>query len=453
MKLPSLALLTRTGWAIGSVAYTQVLRFGANVIMARLVAPEVFGVMAIINSLRTGAELLSDVGIGQNIVASRRGEEVAFLNTAWTMQIVRGLLIAVVLAIGSIPLSRIYPHGEIGPMIALSSLVLVVAGAQSVGKFVAQKRKNIRRLALLEMVVSTLSIVIQIALVWKWPTPWALIWGAIISTILGASASFVASPDVRLRFAFDRSAAREIVGFGKWVFLTSLVYFGATNFDRLYLGTAITLGALGVYSVARSMSEALGVLILRAGDMIVFPAVAGVSDRTTLRGRLAFNRLPLLIVVALAIALLVSTSDLVIALLYNARYQNAAYMLPLLALGLWFTVLATIGESTMLGIAKPMYSAIANAMKLAWLVVFVPLGAATFGPVGAVIAVASSDLARYTGASVGLKIEELSLFWQDALGTILLIVAIVGFRETLSLVGLATNFPTWVEGLAHLAMP
>ncbi|MEM9567949.1 MAG: oligosaccharide flippase family protein, partial [Cyanobacteria bacterium P01_E01_bin.34] len=80
-------------WTVAAFGSQQVLRFASNLILTRLLIPEFFGLMALVNSLRLGLELFSDVGIGQNIIQSPRGEDPLFLNTAWSIQIIRGILL------------------------------------------------------------------------------------------------------------------------------------------------------------------------------------------------------------------------------------------------------------------------------------------------------------------------------------------------------------------------
>jgi hypothetical protein len=90
------ASLLRGGlWAMGGYAASQGLRFAANLVLARILAPDALGVLFIVNTIRVGVELLTDLGIEQSIVHNERGLQPAFLRTAWTLQVLRGEAIAV----------------------------------------------------------------------------------------------------------------------------------------------------------------------------------------------------------------------------------------------------------------------------------------------------------------------------------------------------------------------
>ena len=78
-------MIVRLSWTTGSFGLIQLLRLVNNVVLARLLSPPLFGLMLIVNSIRTGVELLSDVGINQNIVSNRKGHTPVFYDTAWTI--------------------------------------------------------------------------------------------------------------------------------------------------------------------------------------------------------------------------------------------------------------------------------------------------------------------------------------------------------------------------------
>ena len=78
-------------WTIASYGGSQILRFGSNLILTRLLLPELFGLMGLAYVFIVGVHLFSDIGLGPSIIQNKRGEESEFINTAWTMQIILGL--------------------------------------------------------------------------------------------------------------------------------------------------------------------------------------------------------------------------------------------------------------------------------------------------------------------------------------------------------------------------
>src|SRR3954465_8548162 len=91
----------------------QLLRLLNNVILARILAPPIFGLMAVVNAIRTGVELLSYVGIMQNIISSPRGEAPLFYDPAWTLQALRGLVLAALCMLLAVPIAYVFQYPEL----------------------------------------------------------------------------------------------------------------------------------------------------------------------------------------------------------------------------------------------------------------------------------------------------------------------------------------------------
>src|SRR5258708_36511693 len=108
MKISIGFLLRGTIWTIGAYGISQVLRLVTNIFLARLLAPDIFGTMLIVYSLRTGLELISDVGIGQNIVYNKNAENPDFYNTAWSLQLIRSVVLWLVFLAAAVPIARFY---------------------------------------------------------------------------------------------------------------------------------------------------------------------------------------------------------------------------------------------------------------------------------------------------------------------------------------------------------
>jgi O-antigen/teichoic acid export membrane protein len=100
-------------WTVAGYGAGQILRFGSNLVLTRLLAPELFGLMALVNIFIIGLHLFSDVGVGLNVVQNKRGDEPAFLNTAWTIQVIRGAILGVVCFLITWPLASVYGEPQL----------------------------------------------------------------------------------------------------------------------------------------------------------------------------------------------------------------------------------------------------------------------------------------------------------------------------------------------------
>jgi O-antigen/teichoic acid export membrane protein len=440
-------LFIRLSWTAVSYGIVQFIRLVNNVILSHLLAPALLGLMLIVNTIRTGIELFSDIGINQSIVSNPDGSKPDFYDTAWTLQFVRGLLLGGVCFLFSDAFARIFEQPLLRQILPIAALYLTFTGAESTSKSLLQKRMNVARLSTFEMSVAGVSLVAHITLALITPTIWALALGSLFSGAAAMIGSYLLIPGLRHRFILDRASIRDLLVFGKWVFFSSIIYFLAMSFDRLYFAKQIPLAQLGIYGIARALADMLALLALRLAQFVLFPQVASLSMPTPeLWLHLRHGRRLLLLATAVGLGWFVAWSDLVVKLLYDPRYHDAGTILPLLLLGVWFAILSAVNEAILMGIRRPAYPAIANAMKLAVYLGGVPLVYHYLGFTAAVLVLSAGEAAKYLALWAVGRRQNLGFARDDFALTLVFVVAAILFRELSAFVGLTGNllslFPT-----------
>jgi O-antigen/teichoic acid export membrane protein len=404
--------------------------------------PELFGVMQIVYSLRTGAELISDVGIGQNIIYNKNANDPDFYNTAWSLQLVRGIVLWAIFCAAAVPVAKFYGSSILAPVMSVAALAFILFGLSSTSRFLLQKRMKYDTITIFETAVALAASVAQVTLAYFSPTIWALVVGALAGAATATIGSHFLLPDVRQRLFFSRKYAAQIMSFGKWIFASSIIYFLSTNFDRLYLAKAIPLQLLGVYGIARTLSELLSALVQRLGSNVIFPFLASHSQmaRTELYAQLAPIRMKFLLVAGVGFSLFASTADLVVDILYDQRYHAASWMLPVLIIGGWFAIMSNINESSLMGLGRPNYSVFGNGAKFGFLLIGLSWGVARYGVLGGVVAVAMSEFGRYVPILVGQVREGFSFRKQDLLATVAVFMLIAFWEWLRWAFGFGTSF-------------
>src|SRR6056297_1188757 len=97
-----------TGFTIIKIGGHNFLRLVSNLALTRLLFPEAFGIMAIVQVVLVGVAMFSDFGIKGSIVQDERGDDPDFLNTAWTFQILRGFVLGTVVLLAAGPIADFY---------------------------------------------------------------------------------------------------------------------------------------------------------------------------------------------------------------------------------------------------------------------------------------------------------------------------------------------------------
>jgi O-antigen/teichoic acid export membrane protein len=442
MTISIQSLFSGTVWTIGAYGVSTALRTATAIVLAHLLAPDIFGTMLIVYTLRMGIELVSDIGIGQNVIYNKNAEDPEFYNTAWSLQLVRSIGLWLVFTAAAVPMARFYESPILAAVVPITAFSIVLTGLTSISKALLQKRMQLVKLNIFDTTMAFISSVATILFAYLNPTIWALVFGGVFGSAASMIGSYFLLSDVKQRFYISKNFSTQILSFGKWIFASSIVFFLSMYVDRLYLGKVVPIELLGVYGIARGISDLSGNLTMRLGSVVLFPFVASHAQtpRADLHNQLAPLRAKFLLVAALGFALFVASADFAIKILYDQRYQAASWILPLLVMGSWFSVLAYVNESIVLGLGKPSYGAASNGTKLAFLAVGLPVMVGFFGLLGGVAVVALADLARYFPILIGQRREQFSFGMQDLLLTLAVLV-IVGLLEWLRWAfGFGTSF-------------
>ncbi len=429
-------------WTIVGYGAGQVLRLGSNLILTRLLYPELFGLMTIVNIFITGLNLFSDIGLGFSVIQNKRGDEPDFYNTIWTIQILRGLGLWVVCCVLGFPFAQLYNEPQLIWLIAIVGFSSALTSFESIHVFRLDRHMSVRRSTVFDLGVQTISLVTMVVWAYFSPTIWALVSGNLVSAIVRVIWSHRLYPEAPNRFCLEQSTINEVLSFGRWIFLSTALTFVAEQSDRILLGKVFSLEVLGIYGIALTLSDVPRSVTMALAGKVIFPAFAKLVDqpREEFKAKIWENRKLLLLPLTLGIALLAGLGDIATKILYDSRYGMASWMLPLLAVGIWPRLLCTTIDPALLALGKPQYATIGNLTRFLVTTVGIIVGSKFFGVYGAVIAVALNDIFFYAVITYGLCRERLNFLLQDAQFTLLLIAgiaAIIGVRLS---IGASTPF-------------
>lgn len=403
-----------TVWTTAGYGISQVLRLAVNLVLTRLLQPHMFGLMTLVNIFVQGLQSFSDVGIGPSIVQSKRGDDRGFLDTAWTIQVLRGITLGTVSLLLAWPAAKLYGQPQLAWLLPVAGLGAVLAGFNSTALFSLNRHLDVGRLTVQALVAQVAGAGVMLAWAMTHPSVWALLAGNLAAAVVTLLFSHFLLPGPRNRFRWERAAAAELMTFGRWIFVSTLLTFLALQADRLIFGKLISLDELGVYGVAAMMAALPTAAILKLGGTVVFPAYS----RARAAGKpiqQVFDkvRLPLLAGAGLVTAGLVGGGRPVIELLYESPYHPAGWMLQLLAVSGWFQVMQVTNGSALLALGSPRSVAAANVVKLLAVAVGVPFGFWAGGLPGGIVGIILSDVLKYVATVVATRRQGLRMVRTD----------------------------------------
>jgi O-antigen/teichoic acid export membrane protein len=383
-------------WVLAIGVLSQVMRFGSNLVLTRLLAPEAFGLVAIVSAVRSGTEMISDIGVSQAVVSSQRIDDAEFLRTAWTFKAVRGVALAVVLVLLAYPVSLWFEQPTLLGLVAVTGISAAAKGANHICEFTLVRKLRQRAIALTTFFTALLGIVAMIGLAWWWRSVWALVIGGLIGDIAFLITTHVLGRDTPMRPRWDKESMGALRKFGRWVFLSSMLTYLINQGDRLVLGSLMTMEQLGQYAVAANVATVVPSFLAPLYQQVLFPLYAEEGRTTTpeFRKKIMRARLALLAISVPVLALLVGFGDKLIQALWDPRYRAAGYILQILALG---QLLFTVGRLGPIHLVRgeTWISFVTESSRALGLAAGVAFGYLVFGSSGVVLGVALSLAVGY----------------------------------------------------------
>lgn len=427
------ALAVRGGaWTIIEYAATQLLRTIAMLVLARhFLSPEAFGVVGLAMVFISGLSMFSELGLVVNIVQHPRGDDPEFLNTAFTIQATRGLIIWTGAAVAAYPVARFYQQPELFLLLVVAGSAELVRGLTSTAAWTLKRHLNLRKIALLGITSEGVAFLVGIVWAIMSPSAWALVARSLASAAVFAAGSYFVTT-YPVRFRWNQSVAKDILRFGGWISLSTAAFFLAGQGERLILGKFMSAAELGCFSLAVAIAAAPAGAVSQLASQIFLPMISRsvrVSRVETFhdfrRGRQIF----FCVAVIAAMGFLIFAKPFV-ALVLNPRYQMTGWMLQLLGLRVAMDLFAAPASSLILAHGQSRYTAAGNTIRLVFMVGGIWLAFTRFGTYAAILALIIAQAVSYLPLIIGLRrllpeAGHTELRWYAALLLLLTVAAVL----------------------------
>ena len=401
VKAPGESLKWRTAQGFIVVlfgdAYLNVARLIGNLIMTRLLFPEAFGLMLVVNLLFTAITMLSDAGIRQSVIVHDRGRGREFLDTAWTLLVIRGAILSLVACALAYPISIVYEEAILSPMIVAASLSSLIRGFSSPNEFLYDRDVKKVRITILEVIAQTGSLVLTITWLWFYPSVWALVGMGIFSASIYAFLSYYFYEGNRPHFYLDRKYASEILHFGKWILLSTALTFLGSQGDKLIVSNWITTAELGLFSIAIGLAKIPEILTGSLCWKLLLPVYTELTKSKSAQFSSQIMKVELLLFLVCAPFVFGMTlfGVQLVDIMYDDRYLGAGWMLQIMAVGTIFTAFNETQIVLMIAHTHSFRSTVFQASRVALLLLSMSIGGALFGFVGLVYAISIAPALFY----------------------------------------------------------
>jgi O-antigen/teichoic acid export membrane protein len=346
--------LSSVRWSIFQGVGTAVIQFGGLTMLARLLEPGDFGVMAMLLVIQGVANLFAQMGLSAAIIQTREITR-SVLNTLYWLNILLGVAVWAALSLAAPLIAKLVNMPAIAETLPVLALVFLISGFGTQFQALAQRAMNFRLFAFVDLASSLAAIVVSVAMAFAGFGVWSLVGGAIVSS---ASASLTwctlgFAEHGRPRFVFALGEARPYVTFGLYRLGAMLANTLNTRLDQIIVGGMFGATGLGYYSVAARLAEQPTERINPIVTRVALPAFSRVQDDQGRLGRGYLQMVRLLatvnapIFIALAVA-----ADHVARLVLGPGWDATVPLLRLLVLCALLRSVLNAGSSLVLAMGR-----------------------------------------------------------------------------------------------------
>lgn len=411
-------VLRSSAFVAGGFVLGQGMRLASNLILTRLLYPEAFGIMALITMIMVGLTMFSDVGIGPAIMSSKRADEPRWLDTAWTLQVLRGAVLWAIICALAYPVALFYDSPELVQILPVAGFSLVLAGFNPTRIETANRHLALGRVTALDLASQALGIGAMVVMALATSSIWSLVWGGLVGVGSKLVLTTLFLPGHRNRFAWDKSSASELLHYGGWILLSTACGFMLLQGDKAILGRYLSLESLGIYNVGYFLASFPMMLTAAVMGRVFIPlyreyaeqqsralsdpAAGGAARAATQRQKLRKMRFGMTGLIFAMLTVMALAGVWLIGLLYDARYVAAGAVVTAIAcVQLPSLVVASYDQSALAaGDSKGFFTI--TAIKAVGQTLGIWLGAELGGLTGALIGQGLSALLIAAPASMML---------------------------------------------------
>ena len=263
-------------WIFVTRAVSEGLRFARLLVLARLLAPNDFGLMGIALLVIASLQSFTQSGFRQALI-QKQGNINEYLDTAWTVSGLRGLVLCVSLVALSPYVAGFFNEPAATPIVRVVALSLCFMGWSNIGTMYFDKELEFNKQFIFEVGGAVVDLIVAITAVLILGSVWALVFGLLAGTLTRFILSYILHP-YRPHLRFDKTKAKELFSFGQWIWASSIILFLLTQGDDIVVGKLLAASALGLYQMAYRISNLPATEITRVITQVTFPAYSKLQD-------------------------------------------------------------------------------------------------------------------------------------------------------------------------------
>ena len=327
----------------------RLIGFVSTLILARLLLPEDFGIVAMASIIVGLIATLLDLGVGSALIQNKHAAREEF-DTAWTLRLMQAVFVALFIWLLAPFAAEYFRDPRVRDVVRVMAFTMLIGGFENIGIVSFQKNMEFGRDFQFFFFRRIPGFVVTIALAFWMHSYWAMVIGAVVGRTVGVGVSYLLH-DYRPRFSMVR--LKQFWSFSQWILIRNLGGYAQGELDKFLVGRRTDAATMGSYALADEIANMPGNELLAPLGRVLFPAFVSVADDSEkLRAMFckAFGVQTLLALPA-AVGLAMVAGDAVPVML-GERWLPVIPLVQTLALIVAFSALRHSGGYVLLALGK-----------------------------------------------------------------------------------------------------
>ncbi|MGB9956465.1 lipopolysaccharide biosynthesis protein [Haloferax prahovense] len=379
-------------WAMGINIIDRILHLGKLIILSHFLSPADFGLLGIALLTRGALRQLSNFRIDAALIQREETNVDGYLNTAWSMQIIRGVGLVLVMFFIAPYISQLMNEPRATDVIRVISVISLILGLRNPGILYLTKNLEFHKQFLYQIGSTATNVTTAIILGFIYQSVWALVVGALLGATVKLGLSYIIQ-DYRPQVDFNSEMARELLGYGKWMAVESIAVFSVANGDDAFVGWFLGASALGLYQIAYRFSDAPARELSQVISSVAFPTYSKIQNQSKQLQQGVFKTITLTTSVSFPAAIgILAVTPQFIHTFFDDRWLPVIVPMQILAVfGMTRSVRATT-SALYRAVGHPNYDALLDIFHFLIIAIFIYPAAVRSGLIGTSIVVSASVL-------------------------------------------------------------
>lgn len=380
-------------WLLVFRIFSQGFGFARTILLARLLAPSDFGLFGITLMAASFLDTFSQTGF-QSALIHKKGDIRPYLDTAFIVQAGKGVLVALILFIFAPFVAMFFNAPLARPMLRVIGFAIFVQGLTNVATIYLQKELEFKKYFFYQISGTIADILVSVVFALMFQNVWALVFGY----LAGISVRCIVSYFIHFhmpRLRLDLVKAKELFGYGKWVFSTNVIGFFMSQIDSFFVTKMSGVVSLGFYQVAYKIPSILGLEVLAGAT---FPAYAKIQDDVPKLKEvyLKITKIFAIIIMPMTVGIFMIIPDFIVLFL-GQKWLPSLWPMRILSLSALVWTIAVISDNMFMAIGKPHIHTRWSLIRLLVMAFFLYPCIMMYGIVGAALVVLAGSLVSAIG--------------------------------------------------------